>query len=67
MPACNTKTVPGSMTERGCAFAGAKGVITGAIKDVAHVVHSPVGCTVMDTEPKDIPPLQICRMEINSL
>ena len=34
------------MTERGCAFAGAKGVITGAIKDVAHVVHSPIGCTM---------------------
>lgn len=45
MPACNTKTVPGSMSERGCAFAGAKGVITGALKDVVHVVHSPVGCT----------------------
>ncbi len=34
------------MTERGCAFAGAKGVITGAIKDVAHVVPSPIGCTM---------------------
>lgn len=43
--ACNVKTVPGSMTERGCAYAGAKGVITGALKDVVHVVHSPVGCT----------------------
>ena len=46
LPKCNIKTVPGSMTERGCAFAGAKGVITGAIKDVAHVVHSPIGCTM---------------------
>lgn len=45
IPACNTTTVPGCMTERGCAFAGAKGVITGAIKDALHVVHSPVGCT----------------------
>ena len=45
LPKCNSKTIPGSMTERGCAFAGAKGVITGAIKDVAHIVHSPVGCT----------------------
>ena len=33
------------MSERGCAFAGVKGVITGAIKDVIHVVHSPIGCT----------------------
>lgn len=46
IPKCNSKTIPGSMTERGCAFAGAKGVITGAIKDVAHVVHSPIGCTM---------------------
>ncbi|MGV8143060.1 MAG: nitrogenase molybdenum-iron protein subunit alpha, partial [Methanothermobacter sp.] len=45
MPHCNTTTIPGSMSERGCAFAGAKGVITGALKDVVHVVHSPVGCT----------------------
>ncbi len=45
IPACNSKTIPGCMTERGCAFAGVKGVITGAVKDVAHVVHSPVGCT----------------------
>ena len=28
MPHCNTKTIPGSMSERGCVFAGAKGVIT---------------------------------------
>ena len=45
IPNCNTKTIPGSMSERGCAFAGVKGVITGAIKDVIHVVHSPIGCT----------------------
>ncbi|AXV37849.1 MAG: nitrogenase subunit alpha [Methanobacteriaceae archaeon] len=45
LPHCNSKTIPGSMTERGCAFAGVKGVITGAIKDVVHVVHSPIGCT----------------------
>lgn len=45
IPSCNTKTIPGCMTERGCAFAGVKGVITGAVKDAAHVVHSPVGCT----------------------
>lgn len=42
---CNQSTIPGCMTERGCVYAGSKGVITGAIKDVVHVVHSPVGCT----------------------
>ena len=36
IPKCNTKTVPGCMTERGCAFAGVKGVITGAVKDVVN-------------------------------
>lgn len=45
VPYCNTKTIPGSMSHRGCVYAGAKGVITGALKDVVHVVHSPVGCS----------------------
>ncbi|KZX16990.1 nitrogenase subunit alpha [Methanobrevibacter filiformis] len=43
--ACNTSTVPGCMTARGCVYAGSKGVIGGAIKDVIQVVHSPCGCT----------------------
>ena len=44
IPKCNTKTIPGCLTERGCAFAGSKGVIMGAVKDGLHVVHAPVGC-----------------------
>jgi len=44
IPACNIKTVPGDMTERGCAFAGARGVIAGPISDCVQVVHSPAGC-----------------------
>ncbi|MBI5679876.1 MAG: nitrogenase molybdenum-iron protein subunit alpha [Methanobacterium sp.] len=55
IPKCNTKTVPGCMTERGCAFAGVKGVITGAVKDVVHVVHSPVGCTTYGCGSKRYP------------
>ncbi|WP_432703622.1 nitrogenase subunit alpha [Methanothermobacter thermautotrophicus] len=58
LPLCNTKTIPGCMTERGCAFAGAKGVITGAIKDALHVIHSPVGCTAYGYGTKRYPTSQ---------
>ncbi|WP_298202614.1 nitrogenase molybdenum-iron protein alpha chain [Desulfosporosinus sp.] len=40
----NAKTVPGIMTARGCAYAGAKGVVWGPVKDVVHISHGPVGC-----------------------
>ncbi len=45
IPACNTKTVPGDMTERGCAYAGARGVVGGPITDCIHMIHAPVGCS----------------------
>ncbi|AET70417.1 nitrogenase molybdenum-iron protein alpha chain [Desulfosporosinus orientis DSM 765] len=40
----NSKTVPGLMTARGCAYAGAKGVVWGPVKDCTHISHGPVGC-----------------------
>jgi len=40
----NKKTIPGVMSARGCAYAGAKGVIWGPIRDMVHVSHGPVGC-----------------------
>jgi Nif-specific regulatory protein len=40
----NRKSRPGVITMRGCAYAGAKGVVWGPIKDVVHVSHGPVGC-----------------------
>jgi len=40
----NIKSVPGSMTTRGCAYAGSKGVVWGPIKDMVHISHGPVGC-----------------------
>ncbi len=40
----NTRTVPGIVTNRGCAFAGCKGVVLGPLKDMVHIVHGPVGC-----------------------
>ena len=40
----NRKTVPGVMSARGCAYAGAKGVVWGPIGDMIHLSHGPVGC-----------------------
>ena len=40
----NVKSIPGAMTARGCAYAGAKGVVWGPIKDMVHISHGPVGC-----------------------
>lgn len=40
----NTRTVPGILTNRGCAFAGAKGVVFGPVKDILHIIHGPIGC-----------------------
>lgn len=40
----NTRTVPGIITNRGCAFAGCKGVVLGPLKDMVHIVHGPIGC-----------------------
>ena len=41
----NTSTVPGIMTNRGCAYAGCKGVVVGPLKDMVHIVHGPIGCS----------------------
>ena len=40
----NIKSRPGVMTVRGCAYAGAKGVVWGPVKDMVHISHGPVGC-----------------------
>ena len=40
----NRKTIPGVMSARGCAYAGAKGVVWGPIRDMVHLSHGPVGC-----------------------
>jgi nitrogenase molybdenum-iron protein alpha chain len=41
----NARTVPGIITQRGCCFAGCKGVVIGPIGDMVHIVHGPVGCS----------------------
>lgn len=41
----NTRTIPGIITNRGCAYAGCKGVVLGPLKDMIHIVHGPIGCS----------------------
>ncbi|WP_346354107.1 nitrogenase molybdenum-iron protein alpha chain [Azotosporobacter soli] len=41
----NTRTIPGIISNRGCAYAGCKGVVLGPLKDMAHIVHGPIGCS----------------------
>lgn len=40
----NTRTVPGIITQRGCTYAGCKGVVIGPIGDMLHITHGPIGC-----------------------
>ena len=40
----NNRTIPGILTNRGCAYAGSKGVVFGPIKDILHITHGPIGC-----------------------
>ncbi|WP_296558555.1 nitrogenase molybdenum-iron protein alpha chain [uncultured Acetobacterium sp.] len=42
--AADTRAIPGIMTNRGCCYAGCKGVVTGPLKDVVNIVHGPIGC-----------------------
>lgn len=39
----NTRTAPGIITNRGCAYAGCKGVVLGPLKDMVHITHGPIG------------------------
>ncbi len=41
----NMRSTPGVITQRGCAYAGCKGVVLGPVHDVLHIVHGPVGCS----------------------
>ena len=40
----NTKTIPGILTMRGCAYAGCKGVVLGPTRDILQITHGPIGC-----------------------
>ena len=41
----NTRTAPGTITMRGCAYAGCKGVVLGPTRDIVQITHGPVGCS----------------------
>jgi nitrogenase molybdenum-iron protein alpha chain len=41
----NTRTVPGIITQRGCCYAGCKGVVLGPTRDIVNLVHGPIGCS----------------------
>jgi len=41
----NDRSIPGVLTNRGCAFAGSKGVVLGPVKDILDLTHGPVGCS----------------------
>jgi nitrogenase molybdenum-iron protein alpha chain len=41
----NVRTTPGIITQRGCCYAGCKGVVLGPTRDIINLVHGPVGCS----------------------
>nr|WP_319510550.1 nitrogenase molybdenum-iron protein alpha chain [uncultured Draconibacterium sp.] len=41
----NIRTVPGIITQRGCTYAGCKGVVLGPTRDIINLVHGPIGCS----------------------
>lgn len=40
----NVRTVPGIISQRGCCYAGCKGVIMGPTRDIINLTHGPIGC-----------------------
>ena len=41
----NVRTIPGIITQRGCTYAGCKGVVLGPSSDILNLVHGPIGCS----------------------
>lgn len=40
----NSRTIPGIITQRGCSYAGCKGVVLGPTRDFVNLTHGPIGC-----------------------
>ena len=40
----NSRTIPGIITQRGCTYAGCKGVVLGPTRDILQITHGPIGC-----------------------
>jgi nitrogenase molybdenum-iron protein alpha chain len=41
----NVRTVPGIISQRGCSYAGCKGVVLGPTRDIVNITHGPIGCS----------------------
>jgi nitrogenase molybdenum-iron protein alpha chain len=41
----NVRSIPGIITQRGCTYAGCKGVVLGPSRDILNLVHGPIGCS----------------------
>lgn len=41
----NVRTIPGIISQRGCCYAGCKGVVLGPTRDIVNIVHGPIGCS----------------------
>ncbi|HBA82921.1 MAG TPA: nitrogenase molybdenum-iron protein alpha chain [Verrucomicrobia bacterium] len=40
----NIRTTPGIISQRGCCYAGCKGVVLGPTRDIVNITHGPIGC-----------------------
>ncbi len=40
----NSRAIPGIITQRGCTYAGCKGVVLGPTRDIVNITHGPIGC-----------------------
>lgn len=40
----NVRSSPGIITQRGCTYAGCKGVVIGPTRDILSITHGPIGC-----------------------
>jgi nitrogenase molybdenum-iron protein alpha chain len=40
----NVRSSPGIITQRGCTYAGCKGVVIGPSRDILSITHGPIGC-----------------------
>jgi len=40
----NVRTIPGIISQRGCCYAGCKGVVLGPTRDIINLTHGPIGC-----------------------
>lgn len=40
----NVRTIPGIISQRGCTYAGCRGVVLGPTRDILNLTHGPIGC-----------------------